>query len=223
MVAAVQEKPADRQQRLSGPADIAEELIRSKRADPQKLRRFSLDEYHQLIELGFFDEDERIELLNGLLVEMSPINPKHAECVDLAAEQLMYKLYKRARVRVQSPISLEVVRSEPQPDITVAVLPPAGYGEHHPQADDVLLVIEVADSSLADDREQKLENYASAGIPEYWILNLVDVQTEVYREPYISASGKAEYKTRLTFMPGDTVALLAFPDCKIDLAEVFPK
>jgi Uma2 family endonuclease len=221
MTVAVQEKPIARPHSLPNNKSIGG-ATKPESIGHRLLRQFSLDEYHQLIELGFFHEDERIELLNGLLVEMSPINPKHAECVDQATEQLLYGLYKRARVRVQSPITLEIVSSEPQPDITIAAFHPAGYGKQHPQAEDVLLVIEVADSSLEDDRDQKLETYALAGIPEYWIFNLVDVQTEIYREPYVSASGRAEYKTKLTFTRDQVVAPLSFPDCQIDLSQILP-
>nr|HMN29560.1 Uma2 family endonuclease [Caldilineaceae bacterium] len=164
-----------------------------------------------------------IELLHGLLFEMSPINPRHAECVDQASMQLMHGLANRARIRVQSPITLEVVASEPQPDITVAALRPTGYGDRHPRAEEIRLVIEVADSSLEDDRERKFATYAQARIPEHWIFNLVDGQLEAYREPYVSASGKAEYRTKLTFTRDQMAAPLLFPDCQIDLNEILPE
>ena len=188
-----------------------------------RLRRFSLDEYQQLIELGFFDEDERIELLDGLLVEMSPINPRHAECVDKLSEVLHFLLYKKAWIRVQSPVTLEGRTSQPQPDLTVAVRRTEGYADRHMAAPEILLLIEVADSSLHGDQTDKLNIYAAVGISEYWIVNLVDNQLEVYQEPYLSVTGEGNYKVKRTYTRDETVSLQAFPDCQINLSEVLPR
>ncbi|RIK44831.1 MAG: hypothetical protein DCC55_01115 [Chloroflexi bacterium] len=223
MVAAIQNKPASEQQaKLSATNYIDASQQGLRLVDDRRLRHFSLDEFQRLAEMGFFHPDERIELINGLIKEMSPINPLHAGTVDAIQEQLLDGLGKRARVRLQAPVSLAVSSSQPQPDLAVVEWRPIGYFDRHPQTTDVFLAIEVAHSTLADDRDEMLEIYGRAGVPEYWIANIIDRQFEVYREPYVTADGRGNYKTKLTFVPGDSVAPLAFPDCKIDLAKVFP-
>jgi Uma2 family endonuclease len=198
-------------------------IVSGATAHGRLLRRFRLDEYQHLIELGFFDEDERIELLDGLLVEMSPINPRHAVCVDKLGGLINHLLYKKAWIRVQAPITLEGRSSQPQPDITIALLQPEAYEERHVKAEEILLVVEVADSSLHGDQTDKLEIYASAGIREYWIVNLVDNQLEVYQEPYLSGAGEGNYKVKRTYSRDDTVSLQAFAECQIPLNEVLPR
>lgn len=203
--------------------------VSSATAASRKLRPFTLGEYQHLIELGIFDEDERLELLDGLLVEMSPINPRHAVCVDKLSRVINHLLYNKAWIRVQTPITIEGRSSQPQPDVAVAFLQPAIYEERHVKAEEIFLLIEVADSSLYGDQTEygdqtdKQELYASAGIPEYWIVNLVDNQLEVYQEPYLSATGEGSYKVKRTYTRDETVASQAFPDCPIALNEVLPR
>lgn len=186
------------------------------------LRRFSIAEYQQMISTGLLKKSDRLELIDGLILEMSPINPKHAECVDLLNELLVLAFYKQARVRQQSPISLEVRGSQPQPDFSLLSLRAGGYRDRHPDAEETFLVIEVSDSTLNNDRAEKLDLYAIAGIPEYWIANLIDNCFEVYREPYIAADGTGNYRTKLTFQRDQRLAPLAFPTCEIDLSQVLP-
>lgn len=186
------------------------------------LRRFSLKEYQDLIAAHLLAEDEQLELIDGLILEMSPINPKHAACLDALSEIFTVKLYKQARIRGQSPIALELHASQPQPDLTVAKLRPDGYWQQHPRENEILLVIEVSDSTLEKDRDEKLVLYAQSGVPEYWIANLVDEQFEVYRDPYLSATGEADYKTKLKFTHGQTLAPLKFPECEIAVDEIMP-
>ena len=186
------------------------------------LRRFSVDEYQHLIAVGILAADERLELMDGLILTMSPINPKHADCVDRLTFALIRRLGDEVRVRIQSPITLEVRAAQPQPDVTLALARPQGYADRHPGAGEVLLVIEVSDSTLEDDRDEKLQLYAVAGLPEYWILNLVDMLLEVYQEPYLAVNGEATYQRKQTFARNQTVAPLLLPNCQIDLAQVFP-
>ncbi len=222
MIAAVQERPAQKQQsepnlkRILNPKTPV--LVGG-----LHLRRFSLEEYQQLIALGFFHEDERLELINGFIQEMSPINPKHAECVDQLVELFFAQLLKRARIRIQSPVALEVRSSQPEPDVALAAVRPTGYADQHPDAENIFLIVEISDSTLEKDQAEKLELYAASGIVEYWIVNLVDEQFEVYRDPFVSAIGKAAYRTKLTFIHGQSVSPLAFPDCQIDVSQVLPK
>jgi len=134
-------------------------------------------EYERLVDLGSFD-DERIELLGGWLVQMSPHGTEHADVVRRLAAWLTRALGDRAIVSSQLPLALGD-DSEPEPD--VAVVPPGDYSQAHPSA--ALLVVEVSDSSLRTDREVKGPLYAAAGIEEYWIVNLVDRAVEMHRVP----------------------------------------
>ena len=177
------------------------------------LRRFTLDEYHSLIETGFFDEDERVELLEGVLVSMSPIYPPHANAVDLLLLVFSSLLTRGGiRLRVQAPISIIDSESEPEPDLILLKDMGAAFAERHPGPSEVFLLVEVAESSLSIDRSKKGELYAQAGITEYWIWNLVDDVLEVYRDPRSSPSGEALYQTKLTLNQGMSIAPLAFPD-----------
>ena len=187
------------------------------------LRRFTLEEYHRLIEIGFFNESERIELLAGVLVSMSPIYPPHANTVDL----LLYvfsSLLTRAgiRLRVQGPISIPELESEPEPALVILRVSDVDFIQRHPYPQEVLLAAEVSDSSLTYDRTRKGAIYAHAGISEYWIWNLVDDQLEVYRDPHTPASGDAVYQTKLTFHRGESVAPLAFPEFEVAVDDILP-
>lgn len=145
------------------------------------VHRFTRDEYYRMGEAGLF-RNERVELLDGEIVTMSPHNPPHAGITSRLAATLIRLLGERFSVRVQFPIILDDW-SEPEPDITVCRFDPDGYVREHPHAAQVLLVIEVADSSLFYDRTQKVSAYASSRIREYWIINLVDRRIEVLSDP----------------------------------------
>lgn len=168
--------------------------------------RLSRDRYHQMIESGIFGEDERIELIEGGLVTMSPIGAEHSGIVDQLSEILVNQLARRAVVKVQGPIQLDD-HSEPEPDVVLSKPRRDYYKRSLPQPADVLLVIEVADSSLAYDRTVKMPLYAQAGIAEAWIVNLIDRWIEVYRDP-----SSAGYTTMLKILPGRTIAPQAFAD-----------
>ena len=168
--------------------------------------RLSRDRYHQMIESGIFGEDERIELIEGGLVTMSPIGAEHSGIVDQLSEILVDQLARRAVVKVQGPIQLDD-HSEPEPDVVLSKPRRDYYKRSLPQPADVLLVIEVADSSLAYDRTVKMPLYAQAGIAEAWIINLIDRWIEVYRDP-----SPAGYTTMLKILPGRTITPQAFAD-----------
>lgn len=168
--------------------------------------RLSRDRYHQMIESGIFGEDERIELIEGGLVTMSPIGAEHSGIVDQLSEILVDQLARRAVVKVQGPIQLDD-HSEPEPDVVLSKPRRDYYKRSLPQPADVLLVIEVADSSLAYDRTVKMPLYAQAGIAEAWIVNLIDRWIEVYRDP-----SPAGYTTMLKILPGRTITPQAFAD-----------
>jgi len=153
---------------------------------------FTVDGYHRLAECGILGEHDRVELIDGQVVEMSPIGPRHAVCVDRLTRLLSRSAARSAVVRVQNPLTLES-RAEPQPDVALLRLPIERYAEAHPRPDDVLLVIEVADTSADYDRDVKIPLYARAGIPEAWLVSLPSEGIEVYRKP--SPHGYAEVRT----------------------------
>jgi Uma2 family endonuclease len=145
-------------------------------------RRFTVWEYHRLAEAGILREDDRVELLEGEIFEMSPISSRHASCVKRLNDLFTRKLGGRLIVSVQDPIRLSEY-SEPQPDIAVLKFRTDFYSAGHPQPQDVLLLIEVCETSGEFDRHVKLPLYAKAGIPEVWIVDLSREQIEVYRDP----------------------------------------
>lgn len=171
--------------------------------------RLTVQDYHRLGEAGVLGEDDRVELLEGQLVDMSPIGPRHAHVIDLLTESLVAAVGRRGRVRVQNPVVLDN-RSEPQPDIVVARLPPGGYRAAHPRPEDVLLLIEVADSSFEFDSGAKLELYARAGIREVWIVDLTQNRVLVHRNP----TGGSYASSTAVGMSG-TLQLEALPDIAI--------
>ncbi|HUF85361.1 MAG TPA: Uma2 family endonuclease [Acidimicrobiia bacterium] len=152
---------------------------------------FTADEYQRMGEAGLFGEDDRLELIEGEIVEMAPIGSRHAACVDRLTRLLTAQVGDRAIVRVQSPIRLSA-RSEPQPDVTLLAPRTDFYGEAHPGPGDVWLVVEVADTSGAWDREVKARLYARAGVPEMWVVDLDAEVVDVLRDP--GPSGYAEMR-----------------------------
>ena len=143
-------------------------------------RTFTAEEYHRMVTAGILAEDDRVELIEGEIVRMSPIGSPHAACVDRLNALFTRRLARRATVRVQSPIALDG-RSEPQPDVTVLRPREDYYAPQHPGPADILLVIEVVDTSGEYDRGTKLPLYARAGIREVWIVDVVHYTIEVYR------------------------------------------
>ncbi len=176
-------------------------------------RLFTVDDYHRMIEAGILGEDDRVELIEGEIVTMSPIGPPHAWYVDRLALLLFLALGVRAIVRVQNPIELRPL-SEPQPDL--ALLRPRSYLKRHPRAKEVLLAIEVADSSLLYDRNTKVPLYAAKGIRETWVVDIRKRVVEVYRNP--TAGG---YKTKERRGRGDTLTIAALPGVKLKVDEIF--
>ena len=147
---------------------------------PVPRHRLSRRDYYRLGEAGILGEDDRVELLEGQLVDMSPILPRHAIVVENLTERLITGFASRARVRCQNPVVLDD-GSEPQPDLALVRRPWSGYPQTHPGPEDIFLLIEVSDSSLAFDRTVKLELYARAGIPEVWIVDLSTDTVLVHR------------------------------------------
>lgn len=183
-------------------------------------KRFTLDEYHRLGELGFFAPDERVELIRGKIILMPSKKPPHSVCNTLLLRELIL-LSDRAIIRAQEPIIL-TPDSEPQPDVVIARNRADNYLSSHPYPADVLLLIEVSDSTLSFDKTTKLSLYAEDGISDYWIFNLVDKCLEIYSEPYQDMQGKFSYRVKRIALPTEVVALPCFPDISLDLSRGFP-
>ena len=173
------------------------------------LAKWTIEEYHQMIEAGIFD-NRRVELLRGEIVEMSPEGEPHAYFSTEAGEYLSKLLGSRAKIRPAKPITLPN-NSEPEPDI--AIVKPLGreYLQHHPYPEDIFWLIEYSNSSLEKDLETKTKIYAEVGIIEYWVINLKKRQLIVFREP--SDGGYASKST----MTEGTICPLAFPDVAVSV------
>lgn len=166
------------------------------------LYRFTRDEYYRMGDAGLF-VDKRVELLDGEIINMPPQNPPHAGTTSHLATVFIRALGALFSIRVQVPIVLDDW-SEPEPDIAVCQLDPDSYMFAHPRAAQVVLLIEVAESSLPYDRGQKTAAYARSGIPEYWIMNLVDRRIEMFSDPDPVTQ---RYRTERSAGVGDILSL----------------
>ena len=145
-------------------------------------RLISVQEYYQMAEAGILKPTDKVELIHGEIIQMSPVGSKHASMVDLFTEVLVDLLRDQAIVRVQSPIHLNE-RSEPEPDISILRKVPDRYADAHPKPDSVILLIEVADTTYEYDSIVKANLYAANNIAEYWIIDLRKDRIEVYKNP----------------------------------------
>lgn len=169
------------------------------------VRRFTVEQYHRMGETGVIGPDERVELLDGEIVEMAPIGSEHAGCVARTTKRFNRTLGDDACVWPQNPVVLDDW-SEPQPDLMLLKPRRDEYASAHPRPEDVLLVIEVCDTTYERDRDEKLPRYAAAGIREAWLVNLPEARIEVYRRPT-----KAGYRSVRRIKRGGEIAPLAFP------------
>ena len=178
-------------------------------------RRFTRAEYYRMAEVGILRPHDRVELIKGEIVEMSPIGRRHKAFVINLSELLTVRLAGRAHVAVHSGIVL-AHDTEPEPDLTVLRRRAVPYKQREAGAEDALLVIEVAESSLAYDRSTKQRLYAEARILEYWVVDCAAEAVEVHRDP-----GPDGYREVRRLTGPATLALLAFPDVQVTLAEIF--
>jgi Uma2 family endonuclease len=172
---------------------------------PVRVGRISVDKYHEMIHQGILTANDRMELLDGILVSKMRTTPPHALATELFREALDRILPEGWHVENQMPVTLTT--SEPEPDGMVVRGKPRDYRDRHPSAEDVALVVEVADATLLTDRALKKAIYAQAGIAEYWIVNLVDRQVEVYQGP-TGTAGQPTYATRHDSRPPDEIPLI---------------
>jgi Uma2 family endonuclease len=178
--------------------------------------RWTPEQYHRLIEAGFFD-DRRVEMLGGLFWDMTGQMTPHATGVRLATLTLEEAFSEGYEVRPQLPIVLPD-GTEPEPDVAIAPGTPLDYLKYHPRAEELLLAVEISDSSLTKDRGLKLVSYAQAWITEYWIVNLINRQLEVYRNPIPSGT----YTDFHIYLPGEVVIPISLPTKAIAVADLLP-
>jgi Uma2 family endonuclease len=185
-----------------------------KRPKRPRRRLFNVDEYYRMAEVGILSPDERVELIDGEIIEMAAMGSRHGGCVTALTHLLTLRLGERAMVRAQLPARLSD-RSEPEPDLAL-VRPRADfYRNSHPEIPDVLLLVEVADSSLSFDQRRKLPLYAREGVPETWLVDLQHEQIEVYRRPE-----NGRYQDVQTPARGASLSPSAFPDLRITVDEI---
>ncbi len=184
-------------------------------------KKFTIDEYHRLIDWGFFAGNESVELIRGEIIKMSPKRTLHSVCNSFLWKALYDLIGNQAEIRVQEPIFIDS-NSEPEPDLVIAIKQDDNYLSSHPTPKDILLVIEIADSTLKYDQETKLSLYGEAGINNYWIFNLGDRHLEVYQQSFQDHQGKFAYRSKQIVLSQETVNLPHFDSLNLDLAQVFP-
>ncbi len=176
---------------------------------------FTVNDYYKMAETGILAADDKVELLDGEVVQMSPAGSYHASVVDFLNRFFNRQTQVDAIVRVQSPIRLDDY-SEPEPDLALLRLKDDFYQSLHPKASDVFLLVEVADSSLEKDMFVKIPLYAKTGIPEVWIVDLTARVVHVFRNP-----SEGEFQSRTIFSENDRLAPSAFPDAALSIDSLF--
>jgi Uma2 family endonuclease len=174
--------------------------------------RFSVNEYYRMMETGVLRPDARVELLDGQIIDMSPIGPFHGSVTKQLIQLLTDASKGRWIMAVQDPLRLDD-HSEPQPDLLLLKRVSDFYRKRHPQAEDVYLLVEVSDATLEQDRNEKLPAYGRAGVAEVWIVNIPEQTVEVYREPNFTG-----YASKIILRAGDHAKPQAFPDVAVDVS-----
>ena len=177
-------------------------------------RRWTVDEYHRMIAAGILTANDRVELLDGYIIEMVPQEPPHASTTSSFGNDFVVLFAGKAWVRQQLPITI-APDSEPEPDIAVVKIDPRRYRDRHPIPEEVYLLVEVADSTLSYDRTRKTKIYAQAGIPEYWVIHVKQRQVLVFRDPQGD-----RYQVEQVFGVGDAIAPVAFPAVVVELSNL---
>jgi Uma2 family endonuclease len=183
--------------------------------DWPRRHRITVDEYHRMAESGSFAPDARVELIEGEIIDMPPIESSHAGTVGQLYSLLHCAVGNRAMVRGQSPIQLGD-DSEPQPDLALVAARKSFYKDGHPTEHDTLLVIEVSDTTLAHDLRRKMALYARQGIKEYWVVDLLNHRLHVFRSP-----AGASYEQASSIDRPGALEITALPDTSVDLSSLF--
>jgi Uma2 family endonuclease len=175
---------------------------------------FTVDEYYRMGEAGIFHPEARLELIEGEIIEMSPVGDRHIACVNRATAFFTARLAGKVMVSVQNPVRLSRY-TEPQPDILLARPRADYYAGKRISPEDTFLVIEISDTTVRYDRNRKMPLYAKSGVPELWIENLQEDVILVYRNP-----GPETFSTSLVFHRGESVSLTAFPEIVFTVDEL---
>lgn len=176
-----------------------------------QIKHWTVDDYHRMIATGILTRSDRVELLDGQIITMVPQDPPHASWIDDGGDYLKAKFAGLSKVRVQLPITI-APGSEPKPNFAIVRFDANRYRDRHPTPADVVLLIEVTDTTWQRDRTYKSHIYASAGISEYWILNINQQQLTVLQNLQVKT-----YQTEQTFTAADQIAPKVFPEIKLDL------
>ncbi|MEM7556237.1 MAG: Uma2 family endonuclease [Cyanobacteria bacterium P01_A01_bin.84] len=177
-------------------------------------RKFTVEQFHKMAESGILNEDDRVELIRGEIIEMAAIGTKHAACVNRLNNVLPRKLGDKVVMNIQNPVGLDD-SSQPQPDVVLLQPREDFYASAHPQPQDVFLIIEVADSTIKYDREVKVPLYSQKGITEVWLVDITSECVEVYWEPVNDA-----YKEVQKFSRNESLFIHAFNDINISVNEI---
>lgn len=179
-------------------------------------KKWTVEEYHHMLEVEIISPDERVELVDGEIISMAAKKPPHVITTELIAEYLRELLRGVAHIRVQDPVALSD-RSEPEPDIAVVMPPLRRYIDHHPAPREIFLIIEVAASTWRFDSRKKSEVYARSEIADYWVVDVAARFVYVQRSPLAGI-----YTNTSVFNESDTINLVAFPETEVVLQEFFP-
>lgn len=183
-------------------------------ANGRTTMRFTVEQYHEMGRAGILSGEDRTELIDGEVVMMSPVGPEHAACVRRLNRLFFELLRDRVTHSAQNPVILDEYW-EPQPDVSLLVPRKDLYAQRHPEAHEILLAIEVSDTTLEDDREVKIPHYAATGVRESWIVDLQGERLEVYRRPT-----KSGYRSVRRLRRGEKLSPLAFPDLTITTDDI---
>jgi len=179
--------------------------------------RISVEEYYHMAETGVLRPDARVELLDGEILEMSPIRPFHGGVTKFLIQFFSSSSKGKWITAAQNPAHLDD-HSEPQPDLMLLKPSSNFYRKRHPRPEDIFLLVEISDTSLEKDQEKKLPAYARAGIAEVWIVNLNELTIKVYRQPHF-----AGYRSKAILQAGDQASPQLFPDVMLDVAELLKR
>jgi len=194
---------------------VLERTIQKTTTNGAKPRLITVAEYDRMIEAGIYTENDRLELLNGEIIELMPKGTKHTSANSRIIRLFVRLFDEKVIVRSQDPIRLDDF-SEPEPDVVLANWDEKEYAENHPTPENILLVMEISDTTLVYDREDKARAYSRNGIQQYLLLNLQNQTLEDYRQP--SADG---YGSKQTFHKGESFSLTVFPEIEIKVDDLF--
>jgi Uma2 family endonuclease len=179
-----------------------------------KIRLWTVAEYHKMINCGILTPESRVELLEGHIVEMNPQRAPHAATTQRTSDYLKAQLSQQAHIRMQLPVTLST--SEPEPDVAAVKIDPQAYGDRHPSPEEIFFLIEISDTTLRIDRQEKALIYAKANIPEYWVLDVSNRQAYIFRNP--TPKG---YKSETILSDNGVINPLNFPSVSLSLTEMF--